>query len=69
MTVIHDMNDLPRLVGTALRQRLQAMPAVIVTGARQTGKSTLAEHLVAGRRQYRTFDDQEVQDAARTAPD
>ena len=29
----------------------------------------LAEHLVAGRRQYRTFDDQEVQDAARTAPD
>jgi predicted AAA+ superfamily ATPase len=27
------------------------MPAVVVTGARQTGKSTLVEHLISGERQ------------------
>lgn len=32
---------LPRLVGEELQERLGVMPAVVVTGARQTGKSTL----------------------------
>jgi hypothetical protein len=36
------------------------MPAVVVTGARQTGKSTLAEQLVQGKRLYRTLDDFDV---------
>jgi hypothetical protein len=31
----------------ALKRRLSAMPAVIVTGARQTGKSTLVKELNA----------------------
>jgi hypothetical protein len=30
------------------------MPAVVVTGARQTGKSTLAEQLVPRARRYAT---------------
>ncbi len=63
------MNVLPRLVGSALAQRLRTMPAVIVTGARQTGKSTLAEHLVPGQRRYRSLDDLDVLDAARRDPD
>lgn len=69
MTIIHDVETLPRLVGNALAQRLQIMPAVVVTGARQTGKSTLAERLVPGRRQYRSLDDFDVLDAARRDPE
>ena len=41
------------------------MPAVVVTGARQTGKSTLAQHLIEGDRRYFTLDDLDVVDAAR----
>lgn len=69
MTIIHDMKKLPRLVGDALNARLRAMPAVVVTGARQTGKSTLAEQLVPGRRRYLSLDDLDVLDAARRDPE
>ncbi len=69
MTIIHDMKTFPRLVEGALRERLRVMPAVIVTGARQTGKSTLAEQLVRGRRLYRSLDELDVLDAARRDPD
>ncbi len=44
------------------------MPAVVVTGARQTGKSTLAEQFVPGKRRYASLDDLEVLDAARRDP-
>jgi predicted AAA+ superfamily ATPase len=69
MIIIHAMRTLPRLVGTALAERLRVMPAVVVTGARQTGKSTLAEHLVQGERRYHSLDDFEVLDAARRDPE
>ena len=69
MTIIHDMKTLPRLVGTALADRLRVMPAVVVTGARQTGKSTLVETLVPGKRRYRSLDDLDVLDAARRDPE
>ncbi len=36
------------------------MPAVVVTGARQTGKSTLAQRFFRGRR-YLSLDDLDVQ--------
>src|SRR5690348_16236490 len=45
------------------------MPAVVVTGARQTGKSTLAEHLVPGERRYASLDDLDVLDLARRDPE
>jgi predicted AAA+ superfamily ATPase len=45
------------------------MPAVVVTGARQTGKSTLVEELLPGRRRYVTLDDFDVLDAARRDPE
>lgn len=63
------MKTLPRLVGTALAERLRVMPAVVITGARQTGKSTLAEHLTPGARRYATLDDLDVLDAARRDPE
>ncbi len=69
MIIIHAMTPLPRLVGAALAERLRVMPAVVVTGARQTGKSTLAEHLVPGQRRYRSLDDLDALDAARRDPE
>lgn len=69
MIIIHTMKTLPRLVGQALAQRLRVMPAVVVTGARQTGKSTLAEELVPGTRRYASLDDLDVLDAARRDPE
>jgi uncharacterized protein len=45
------------------------MPAVVVTGARQTGKSTLAEQLVPGARRYATLDDLDLLDAAQHDPE
>ena len=45
------------------------MPAAVVTGARQTGKSTLAEQLVPGARRYATLDDLDVLDAAQHDPE
>lgn len=69
MNIIHDVKMLPRVVGAALRERLRVMPAVVLTGARQTGKSTLAEHLAPGRRKYYSLDDLDVLDAARRDPE
>lgn len=68
MIIIHTMNTLPRLVEGTLADRLRVMPAVVVTGARQTGKSTLVHDLLAGPRRYATLDDMDVLDAARRDP-
>jgi len=70
MIIIHAMDGriLPRLVAAALADRLRVMPAVVVTGPRQAGKSTLARYLTPGPRQYRTLDDLEVLAAAREDP-
>jgi hypothetical protein len=45
------------------------MPAVVVTGARQTGKTTLARDLAPARRRYVSLDDLDAADAARRDPD
>jgi len=41
----------------------------VVTGARQTGKSTLAQELAPGKRRYFSLDDLDVADAARRDPE
>jgi len=69
MIIIHAMKTLPRLVEAALAERLRVMPAVVVTGARQTGKSTLVAERVPGARRYATLDDLDVLDAARRDPE
>ena len=70
MIIIHGMDDrtVPRLVGQSLAERLRVMPAVVVTGARQTGKSTLA-HLAPTDRRYFSLDDLDTIDAARREPE
>ena len=70
MIFIHGVNNftLPRLVTGALEERMAAMPAVVVTGARQTGKSTLVRKLVPGERRYVSLDDLDAMDAARRDP-
>lgn len=45
------------------------MPAVVVTGARQTGKSTLAQELAPGRRRFLSLDDLDLVEAARHDPE
>jgi hypothetical protein len=60
---------LPRLVAPALASRLRAMPALVVTGPRQAGKSTLVQRLAPGRRRYQSLDDLDVLDAARRDPE
>ena len=45
------------------------MPVVVVTGARQTGKTTLARRLAPGPRRFNTLDDLDVLDAAQHDPD
>lgn len=59
----------PRLVGPSLLDRLRVMPAVVVTGARQTGKSTLVRELTPGPRRYFSLDDLDTLDAARRDPE
>jgi uncharacterized protein len=69
MIIIHAMETLPRMVEPALAERLRVMPAVVVTGARQTGKSTLVAQRMSGARRYATLDDLDVLDAARRDPE
>lgn len=71
MIIMQGMDDrtLPRLVAQSLRDRLRVMPAVVVTGARQTGKSTLANELTPGKRRFLSLDDLDVVDAARRDPE
>ena len=72
MIIIQDVNEealLPRHVDSALRKALGTMPAVVVTGARQTGKSTLVRALETGAdRLYLTLDDLDVLEQATDAP-
>jgi uncharacterized protein len=71
MIIIHTMSSpvLPRLVEGTLRERLRVMPAVVVTGARQTGKSTLARERTSGARRYVSLDDLDAADLAVRDPD
>ncbi len=63
MIIIHGMESLPRAAAGALADALAAMPVVVLTGARQSGKSTLAQ-LVGNDRLYLTLDDFDVLDQA-----
>jgi predicted AAA+ superfamily ATPase len=71
MIIIRGMDPtmLPRLVAKCLGDRLRVMPAVVVTGARQTGKSTLVQDLAPKARRYFSLDDLDAREAARRDPD
>lgn len=58
--------SLQSIVASALRR----FHVVVVTGARQTGKSTLVRDLLTGpRRLYETLDDLDILERAQKAPD
>lgn len=59
-----------RALGSLVREALDEMPVVVVTGLRQTGKSTFLQHEpgLAGRR-YRSLDDFAQMEAARRNPE
>jgi predicted AAA+ superfamily ATPase len=70
MIIIYIMDTtLPRLVAGPLLDRLRVMPAVVVTGARQTGKTTLVRDSSLGGRRYFSLDDLDVVDTARRDPE
>lgn len=66
---MHSSRYLLRALQSVLEARLAAFPVVVVTGARQTGKSTLARELGGADRTYLTLDDLSVLDQAERAPD
>lgn len=71
MIIMPDMADrhLPRILTEAVQRVGRTMPVVVVTGARQTGKSTLVKDLLPGRRAYHTLDDLDVRELAERTPD
>lgn len=62
------MTDYPRWQKSNLEQALTSRRAVVLTGPRQCGKTTLARKLVSGRNAYRTLDDLAVRQAAENDP-
>lgn len=69
MIFIHGVDGIrKRWLDDLLRQALRVMPVVVVTGARQVGKTTLAGVLQPGRRTM-TLDDLGVLGQARKDPD
>ncbi len=76
VTITHTMGDmrtagyLPRLVEARVKALQDILPVVVVTGARQTGKSTLVRWPeVAGGHVYLTLDDVLLRDEARRDPE
>jgi predicted AAA+ superfamily ATPase len=73
MDIIRDVNEpsrpLSRLLAPRLAVLLKSFPAVVLTGARQTGKTTLVQQLPSKPpRAYLTLDDLDVLERARLEP-
>lgn len=71
MIIIHGMTNhpVPRFLSDTILRVSETMPVVVVTGARQTGKSTLVADLLPGRRAYHTLDDLDIRALAEREPD
>ncbi|MBI2467089.1 MAG: ATP-binding protein [Candidatus Rokubacteria bacterium] len=71
MIIIHGVNKiLPRILMPIVEEALGQFPVVVVTGARQTGKSTLVQHLPSsGDRLYRSLDDLDLLARAQQHPE
>lgn len=59
---------LPRTLNSFVRKATSQFPVLLVTGARQVGKTTLLRHLAEGDRTYVTLDDPRVMELARNDP-
>jgi len=71
MIIIITMNARlrPRFLTDSVHRLTRTMPVVVVTGARQTGKSTLVRDLLGGKRDYNSLDDLDVLAQAQRFPD
>ncbi len=73
MNIIHIMNSSayrPRALSRVVEQALRTHPVVVVSGGRQTGKTTLVRNLPsAGQRRFETLDDLETLELARRRPE
>ena len=78
MIVIHVLNDyhshmddavLHRAISENLARQLAVMPAVVLTGARQTGKTTIARDLLDSERRFVTLDNSADLELADRDPD
>jgi predicted AAA+ superfamily ATPase len=74
MKIIHIMNSqpqyLPRYLSRFISTALTSSPVVVITGARQTGKNTLVQHLAEREsRLYDSLDDIDTLDLAGSDPD
>lgn len=71
MTARSEMDDhllLPRFATDQVMTALRDTPVVMVTGPRQSGKTTLVRDLVTGKRAYVTLDDDTVLEGIRADP-
>lgn len=71
MIIIHCVDSIvPRRLSQLLARAASVLPVVVVTGARQTGKSTLVRELAPDpERLYLTLDDYDLLEQARVNPD
>ena len=60
--------SLPRAAASALARHLRAKPVAVLSGARQTGKSTLVQSMEAPARTFMSLDDPAVAELASTDP-
>lgn len=60
---------LPRLAAPRIQRLLDQFPVVVLAGARQVGKSTLVQNLLAGRAEFVTFDPTLDVEGARAEPE
>lgn len=67
--VQHSPRYRPRAIEATLHSLLATFPVVVVSGARQTGKTTLAKAIGGEDRRYLTLDDYGALDQAYHAPD
>ena len=65
------MKKIDRLIEDRVLKSLESFPAVYIAGPRQSGKTTLAQHIAATRHQatYITFDDLQFRSAAQRDPE
>src|SRR5512145_2553717 len=67
-SILGDMDYLPRLLSDTVRQALRTFPAVLVTGARQSGKTTFLRQEFGRTHRYISLERPEVRARASSDP-